>query len=260
MAMLHAKSWNVLFCSLLVVTAAQAAAQPQDIVLKVPGVDAAKSSQDLTDLQQTICPSGLERFVPGSYYYCVGVRDLANNHAQSGADMLKTAAEWGSKPAQYVLGLGYYRGAGLPMDRAQGLAWLALAAERKEQRYVDAWQEALREATPEELARSKVLEETMRPTYGDGRAAKRAERRYRHERDLLMQHDVQGAKICLAGITSAQVAAADPRVADPDPQFSCINGQPASMVAVKLDSYEAQLLEGWSGHVTVGELQKVPGS
>ncbi len=217
----------------------------------------AKSDQGLADLQQTNCPAGLERFVPGSYYYCVGVRDLARNEPENGAAMLKTAAGWGNKSAQYLLGVSYYRGAGLPMDRAQGLAWLELAAERKDPTYIAALQEAMREATPDEQAKASTLWQSMVSTYGDSHAARRAERRYRHERDVLMQNEVYGSKVCIAGITSVDVARADPRVPDYDSESQCRNAQPVALAAAKLDTFEDQLLEGWSGHVSVGQLQQV---
>jgi TPR repeat protein len=49
-----------------------------------------------------------------------------------GFKWLKSAAEQGSAPAQYKLGIGYLNGKFIKQDRAQAVKWLQKAAEQNE--------------------------------------------------------------------------------------------------------------------------------
>lgn len=210
------------------------------------GDDSAAQLDQVANMQ---CAPGLERFLPGVYYYCVGARDLARHRDDRARQMLELAAAWGSKPAQLTLGVGYYNGDGSPMNRPLGLAWLGLAAERREPAYVAIFKSAWDKASPQEQARAQALWQSMRPTYGDARAAHRAEQRYRRMRSELVSNDVYGAQTCIAGITTTVV------VRD---GASCYGATSPTFAARKLDTYADGLFEGWSGHVSVGPLEQVP--
>ena len=224
----------------------------------------------LAELGKLGCAPGLERFLPGVYYYCVGARDLANHRDASGVDMLKLAAAWGSKPAQFTLGVGYYNGDIVTQDRVRGLAWLGLASERRDPSYQAVLRSAWQQATPAEQMQADALWKAMLPTYGDARAARRAERRYQHERDQLLGGVTLGRRVCIAGLTQRDMvaippprrsgSAALPGSAGPsDFQMSvgCPGGAPASTVLRQLDGFAGSLFDGLEGHVVVGPLSPV---
>jgi hypothetical protein len=219
----------------------------------------------LAELGKLGCAPGLERFLPGVYYYCVGARDLASHRDASGVGMLELAAAWGSKPAQFTLGVGYFNGDIVARDRARGLAWLGLASERRDPNYQAVLHSAWQQATAAERAQANALWKAMLPTYGDARAAKRAERRYRHERDQLLDGVTLGLRVCVAGLTQRDMAALPPpmrlagRPGLSDFQLSvgCPGGAPAATVLHRLDGFAGSLFEGLEGQVTVGPLSPV---
>jgi hypothetical protein len=210
---------------------------------------------------QRPCPEGLERFLPGEYYYCVAVRQLARRQYGKGLDTLKTAAAWGSKPAQYVLGLSYYRGDIGAADRPLGLAWLALAAERRNPDYAVAFRSAWQLASEGEHQRANALWRELRPTYGDAYAAPRAEARYRRARADLLKDEHNGAQVCIGGLTVDQIPPPSrPRPGQlADIMNPCPGALPAGLAARQLDGYADDLLDGWAGHVQVGPLRTVAG-
>ena len=212
------------------------------------------SDRSIDDVSRTTCPTGIEHFLPGSYYYCVGVRDVARGENDQARSMLEIAAAWGSKPAEFLLGMGYYKGDIQPLDRARGLAWMGLAAERKDPAYTAIFASAWKHATAQEQASAQALWRSMRPVYGDERAARRAEARFRHERDALVSNSIYGATICIGGLTSGNI---DPHVKASDSDTWCQTGQPVDLVAQTLDVYAERLFDGWSGHVSVGPMRAV---
>ncbi|WP_130619666.1 SEL1-like repeat protein [Dyella amyloliquefaciens] len=247
-----------MFCTLvLIATTAACPSRPAlgtVLAVMVPGdSDAAKAATEfrpdrsLEEVGASYCARGLERFLPGSYYYCVGRRELAKGHAAASANALEQAARWASKQAQFLLGVGYYKGDFVPLDRARGLAWLTLAAERGDVVYLAVLNSARGHALPEELRKAEQLLQDMKMTYGDEVAARRAERRYRRERDALTRGEVYGAVICIEGLNVDHIGSG-----------GCQAAQPVWMVARKVDNHAAELFQGWQGHVTVGDLQPWP--
>jgi hypothetical protein len=219
-----------------------------------PGTTAA-AEPGLRKAANLQCFPGLESFLPGVYYECVGMRELARGHDEKGRQMLELAAGWASKPAQLALGVGSFNGDTAPLNRPLGLAWLGLAAERGEPTYVAIFKSAWAKADADERARAEELWQTMRPKYGDGYAARRAEQRYQRARQEMMDDEVYGAKVCIAGLTSNYLATYVD-LSNPD-QPSCKGSAAVTMVARRLDTSAAILFEGWSGHVSVGQLQQV---
>jgi hypothetical protein len=233
-----------------------------------PSGDAAPISLD--ELGRLDCPRGLERFLPGVYYYCVGARDLAGHREARGVGMLKLAAAWGSKPAQFTLGVGYFNGDVVAQDRAQGLAWLGLAAERRDPGYQAVLRSAWQHSTAAEQARANALWKAMLPTYGDASAVRRAERRYQHERDQLLDGVTLGRRVCLAGLTQRDMVAIPPPMrsgtaalpgttgpSDFQMSVGCPGGAPVSTVLHRLDGFAGSLFDGLEGHVVVGPLAPV---
>lgn len=223
------------------------------------GADHASGDEpvDLESLKKLGCPAGLEGILPGIYYYCVGARDLAINRNARGVSMLQIAAAWGSKPAQYTLGVGYFNGDVAVRNRPLGLAWLGLSAERKDPYYLATFQSAWSKASPAERSRAERLWESMRPKYGDAHAAKRSERHYRYFRDQLLSGETYGAHWCIAGLTARAVTPPDSPMASADAQSNCNTGWTGTALAKHLDKFADSLFEGLQGHVTVGPLLQV---
>ncbi|WP_114238982.1 SEL1-like repeat protein [Dyella sp. C9] len=209
----------------------------------------------LDEVGQSYCSWGIERFLPGSYYYCVGRRELAKGNLAKSRVALQDAAAWGSKQAQFLLGIGYFKGDIAPRDRPLGLAWLALSAERKDVVYVGLLKSAMDQASAEEKARADALYQQMLPKYGDDFAAVRAERRYRREREKIMWGEAYDVQLCIDGLNSVR----PPTMVKEDPDGTiCQSREPVWFVARRVDERAADLFQGWTGHVTVGELGKVP--
>ena len=222
----------------------------------VTAPDIFKPDRSVEDLAKAYCPRGLERFLPGSYYYCVGGRDMATGNTARSRRMLQIAAGWGNKSAQFLLGMGYYKGDVEPLDRPLGLAWMGLAVERRDPTYSAIFNSAWQRATPQERARAQTLWQAMLPTYGDARAARRAELRFKHERDALLARGTMGQQTCIAGLNVASISAVFPEYTGNDTTSPCAGAElPVEILAAKLDVYAEQLFDGWAGHVTVGPLQ-----
>lgn len=221
------------------------------------GSESGDEPVDLESLKKLGCPQGLESILPGIYYYCVGARDLALDRNARGVSMLQIAAAWGSKPAQYTLGVGYFNGDVVSRDRPLGLAWLGLSAERKDPYYLATFQSAWSKASPAERSRAEQLWEAMRPKYGDAHAAKRAERHYQYLRDQIMSGETYGAHWCIAGLTARAVTPPDSPMGSSNPQSNCNTGLTGTVLAKRLDKFADSLFDGLQGHVTVGPLLQV---
>jgi TPR repeat protein len=126
------------------------------------------------------CPTALEPILPGDYYACEARAAYGHDNDGKMIDMLQESAYWANKDAQYTLGLAYFNGdmAKVPQNRPLGLAWLALAAERKNPTYQLAYAEARAKATPQELQQALKLWHQMRLKYGDSVAGPRAIRHF----------------------------------------------------------------------------------
>ncbi|RDI99744.1 hypothetical protein DVT68_02565 [Dyella solisilvae] len=197
------------------------------------------------DLANTQCAIGEERFLPGDYYYCLGKQSYGNHRYASSQRFFTTAASWASKPAQYVLGIMALNGDQQPVNRPLALAWLALAAERSGSDYEQAYQAAYAKASDEERKAAEQLLVGMRPIYGDGVAAKRAEQRYAAGMAELTRLSRSGGQYCMAGAGNTAQPTTNPT--------SC---PPAQLVVKAVDAAAANVFDGWVGHVQVGELEQ----
>jgi hypothetical protein len=121
------------------------------------------------------------RFVPGLYYFHKGCDYFRRGYAQAAVESWQIAAGWAMKDAQYDLGIAYFRGRGIAIDRPRGLAWLALAAERKDEAFEISLAAAWDEATPDEHARANEIWRDLRKEYADEVALVRARNRYDQE-------------------------------------------------------------------------------
>lgn len=149
------------------------------------------------------CLQGLESFFPGDYYACRAAYHLQRKHYGQFLEMLRESAHWANKNAQYELGLVYFNGdiPGIPMNRPLGLAWLALAAERKKPDFQQAYTTAYLRSSPQERAAAGDLWKAMLPKYGDKVAAPRAIRRYNRAMGPLYATAESGGITYISGFT-----------------------------------------------------------
>lgn len=187
------------------------------------------------------CPDGLERLLPGDYYACRARYHLQRNNPRQAVSMLEHASYWANKDAQHSLGLAYSQGdlPGTPVDKPLGLAWLALAAERKSRGYMLDYSRARANCSEEEIAQANQLYLQLLPKYGDRVAGRRAMRRFNHE---VAQIDVatnHGGTAYISGFTAIPQAALTL----------------SKQLHEKADDY----FEGLHGTVTVGALAPATG-
>lgn len=111
---------------------------------------------------------------PGIYFFALGARAFEHGDYTHAIAMYKVAASWAYKPAEYNLGVMYFKGQGVPVDHARGAAWMVLAAERGQAFYVKARDLMVTELTQAQFARTDRIWSELRPTYGDTVALRRA--------------------------------------------------------------------------------------
>ena len=222
--------------------------------------------------------------MPGEVDYCIGQRFWQKGHYDDAMDMFERAASWGSKPAQYSLGLIYFNGRHTEVNHPLGIAWLTLATERhNEDEMQRVAGSAIHAATPEERRVAGTLYHQMLGTYGDRHAANRAQRQY----DRMVRPLVSGRsthmQLCIAGVTgssnlggpSAPLEPAttaqpvQPQHFDapaqqdhaPSPGKETNASDPGCPIAdasiVKLNALADAYFDGWNPYVSIGALQPV---
>jgi len=115
---------------------------------------------------------------PGAYYFLLAVHAYRKNDFAFAIQMYEVAAAWAFKPAEYNLAIMYARGQGVAADLPRGMAWMALAAERNDKRYVEAREAIYAEMTPEQFEQANVIWRGLKKTYGDEVALRRAKARW----------------------------------------------------------------------------------
>ncbi|HET7062810.1 MAG TPA: sel1 repeat family protein [Rudaea sp.] len=115
---------------------------------------------------------------PGQYYFLLAVHAFRKNDFAFAIQMYEVAAAWAFKPAEYNLAVMYARGQGIPVDLPRGMAWMALAAERDEKRYVDAREAIYAEMSKEQFEQANAIWRELKKTYGDEVALRRAKARW----------------------------------------------------------------------------------
>jgi len=148
------------------------------------------------------CPYGLERFLPGDYYYCQGASHFWAGRFGMSRDSFESAARWGSKPAQEMLGLMNFNGDHMPQNRPLGVAWLALAAERHGPEYEGRFVSAYQQLTPTEHAQADAYWRQLKPVYADAVAAARADHRFTRAYHELEMAVAFGGGAYINGMTS----------------------------------------------------------
>jgi len=119
---------------------------------------------------------------PGVKFFEYGVRAFRKGDFRHAVEMYKVAASWAYKPAEYNLGVMYFRGQGVPADRPLGAAWMVLAAERGEKSYVRARDIMVTLLSKPEFAETDRLWGRLKQTYGDEVALRRAKAEWAYVR------------------------------------------------------------------------------
>jgi hypothetical protein len=119
---------------------------------------------------------------PGEYYFDLGAQAVKHQDYAHAIAMYKISASWAYKPAEYNLGVMYVNGQGTPVDLPRALAWMALAAERKDPQYVKALDLVSAHLSDAQFNEANVIMAQLLPTYGDKVALARAETRWREVR------------------------------------------------------------------------------
>ncbi|MGH8182935.1 MAG: tetratricopeptide repeat protein [Rhodanobacteraceae bacterium] len=115
---------------------------------------------------------------PGEYYFDMGAQAFRKGDYQHAIDMYKVAASWAYETADYNLAIMYFKGQGVPADRARGTAWMILAAERGDPLYVKARDLMVTALTKAEFAQADEIWNQLKPTYSDAVALRRAKGRW----------------------------------------------------------------------------------
>jgi hypothetical protein len=145
---------------------------------------------------------------PGEYYFQQGARAFAKKDYRFAIEMYQVAASWAYKPAEFNLGVMYARGQGVPADLPRAMAWMALAAERNDKRYVDAREAVYAALSKEQFEQANAIFRDLKKTYGDETALRRAKARWAEVRN-----NVTGSHVGFVG--HVDVGSPPPSSGDP---------------------------------------------
>lgn len=142
---------------------------------------------------------------PGEYYFQQGAHAFAKHDYRFAIQMYEVAASWAYKPAEFNLGVMYARGQGVAVDLPRAMAWMALAAERNEPRYVDAREAVYATLSTEQFAQANTIWRDLKKTYGDEIALRRAKARWADVRA-----HITGSRVGFVGHLDVGVPTAGP--------------------------------------------------
>ncbi|MGH8234343.1 MAG: tetratricopeptide repeat protein [Rhodanobacteraceae bacterium] len=111
---------------------------------------------------------------PGWKFFELGSLAFKKGDYSHAIYMFKVASSWAYKPAEYDLGVMYFHGKGVAVNRPLGAAWMVLAAERGNPHYVKSRDVMVTMLSDEQFAEADKLWANMRKTYGDKVALRRA--------------------------------------------------------------------------------------
>ncbi|WP_305805547.1 hypothetical protein [Stenotrophomonas sp. YIM B06876] len=201
------------------------------------------------------CNSSTSKALPGDYNFCLGHKYWEAGKYESARQMLELSASWGNKAAQRALGVAYFNGDHLAMDRPLGLAWLALSAEREDPAAAGYYNSALDHSSMEERKAAAVLLAHLKTRYADDVAAVRADNRFQRQIRAMSSNPVYGRGQCLEGAGGLPAAAMAGAAADG--AGSCSMASDDRFIAAlekRYDDYSA----GWKRRVELGAPESVP--
>lgn len=215
------------------------------------------------------CAYATYLYLPGQFNFCVARNRLIEGRYEQGVEMLELASSWASKPAQQLLGVMYFNGDAVPRDRALGLAWLQLAAERGDAYSLGLLQSAMNVSTAAERTGALAHLARMQPRYADSVAAVRADNRYRRFMRHARAHPGFGGGKCIFGLNTRVGAGAvlnpsarqEARLTSGDekraPPRGCTMAMEEAAIATMETGYRTYF-RNWKGKVVVHPLQQVP--
>ncbi|NII09719.1 hypothetical protein HBF24_03365 [Oleiagrimonas sp. C23AA] len=206
------------------------------------------------------CMAGLETILPGAYYSCEAKRDLKQGHTRRAVSRLREAAYWGDKPAQYLLGVANYNGElGLPADKAKGLVWLGLAAERDQHPYMEHFAAARARASASEVASANALWKQMYHRYGDKYAARRAQRKYEQYIEQVRNAEASGGTAIVRGASPPSIMG-DAGLGGANSLAMNVGGASGAFSIDQLIRRQARTeFSGLEPHVTIGTITQIFG-
>lgn len=247
------KAWNLLCLFSLALLAAPALAL--------------ESSEEVGADQPLYCSAYMYRILPGDFNFCVARKLWFKGKTDQSIEYLELASGWGSKAAQQALGVAYFNGDRISKDRALGLAWLKLSAERGDATANALYASASNSASNEEREVAFRYFDDLRGRYSDEIAARRADQRYRRELYAL-EHEMAGGSVygrgaCIEGMAQlANLRASLMGFEDVvNPTNTCTMASEQHMLAELERRYEVYF-SGWKGTVTTGDAEsaRVPPS
>ena len=202
------------------------------------------------------CDPLLARTMPGSFNFCVAANDWKQGRRDRALELLELSAGWDDKAAQMALGVAYFNGDGVAQDRALGLAWLGLAAERHDPKATALFASARSKVDSAEFARADGLYQQMLGRYADQVAAARADLRFIRETKALRGDAAYGVGPCLEGFTTQPFTRINDAAQSVSKLKPCSLASARNLVTALEQRYEVAM-EGWNGRVTVGAVQPV---
>jgi hypothetical protein len=104
----------------------------------------------------------------------------------------------------------------VPVDLPRGMAWMALAAERNDKRYVDAREAIYAEMTKEQFEQANVIWRGLKKTYGDEVALHRAKARWAQ-----VKANMTGSRVGSVGNLTVAV----PNASSGDPSYQKVTNE-----------------------------------
>lgn len=195
--------------------------------------------------------------MPGKTDYCLGLRAWQKGNYDDGIELLKLAAGWGNKYAQYTLGLIYYNGHHVSANPVLGMAWLKLADERQNDAQIAlVVRSVMNLATPVQRDKSEQLFRQMRKKYGDAVAAVRAWHHLQHWK--LSTYGADTGCIRMRGAQARAAVAiglATPVILPNGDEIVCVYLKVQKHIVRKTAQH---YFHGLFGTVNVGPLKTVP--
>lgn len=119
--------------------------------------------------------------MPGIYFHGKAKADYEAGRFEKARERFEMSARWADKLSQFNLGVMYYHGQGVPVDRARAWAWFKLSAERRYPTFMRMAGQVEAELGPDEFARAQAIYAELAAKFGDAVTIPRAERRMRRE-------------------------------------------------------------------------------
>lgn len=135
------------------------------------------------DADAPLIPGNPHEHEPGARRHAEAMRHYESGNYRVAMGFFRYSAYWADKLSQHNLGVMHYLGQGTPRDPARAWAWFELAAERKYPQLIEVADRVWGELDEDERERARtILDEELKPEYGDQVAVQRTARRMERER------------------------------------------------------------------------------